>query len=813
MRQPKDAGVQSFSQSGSVTNVGHHRSRDFIPSLPALYLTAILAVLLPSPASHAQQTAAPAVEDEVGVDIHTVSLSPAELKTLSDSGVRWVRMDFDWSATERSRGEYDFRAYDAFLTALDSVHVRAILILAYRNALYDNGLSPASDEAREAFARWAAAAVAHFRGRGILWEMYNEPNAPFWLPRPNTDDYIKLALATGEAVEESAPDEKLIGPASGAIDPPFLEACFRAGLLNYWSAVSIHPYRPTDPETVADDLRNVRLLIRKYAPPGKSIPIIVSEWGYSAVSKGMDEQKQAERLAREWLVDIANDVPLTIWYDWRDDGRDSQNPEHHFGLLGAASGPAKPAYRAARALTGFLSGFRFNKRLALDQPEDYALLFTRGGELRLAAWTVGAPHEATVPASAGTFEATALDGEKLPSLDAGRGGLKVQLTTAPQYLAPGGPNPLLEVAAAWERLPLEIAVRTPADLPLHLHVKNPLSSPLRFSVKGEDIPSQAGPSASARPGAEATLELRAAALSRSLKPVTTRIELEAHGLGRLAQATWIVSLNPLRLTVLPATDNSLSLAIANPSGDPFQGTVRATGARGLDFVSSRAPLNLAPRSTDAIVKLPLARLPEADYTLGVEVVDPDGNIVLDSPSARFVRLSVLAGSRGGAEPAGYKLVSGGAESGAPPGEGGAAAALPSAGPPLAGMNALELTYRLPAAGASVRLIPEDSAHQQIPGKPLAIGLWLYGDASGVRPYVWIADSTGQIFEEGGGPVNWQGWRYVLIHINIPQGAYHGGANDGVIHYPIHWDSLLVLRNASKEEVRGNVYISSPTLIY
>ena len=35
-------------------------------------------------------------------------------------------------------------------------------------------------------------------GRGALWEMYNEPNiSPFWRPKPNTDDYIKLALEVG----------------------------------------------------------------------------------------------------------------------------------------------------------------------------------------------------------------------------------------------------------------------------------------------------------------------------------------------------------------------------------------------------------------------------------------------------------------------------------------------------------------------------------------------------------------------------------------------------------------------------------------
>ena len=789
-------------------NMARRWSRRFVRSLLILFVAGILATLLRSPALNAQGGAEPEVPEAVGVNIHTVDPQALDLKTLADSGVRWIRMDFSWDNTQRVPGEYDFGAYDGLLSALDSVHIRAILVLAYRNPLYDHGLSPSSDEARQAFARWAAAAAAHFHSRGVLWEMYNEPNARFWTPQPNTDDYIKLALATGEAIEESAPGESVIGPASAVIDLPFLEACFRAGLLNYWSAVSIHPYRMTDPETVADDLRDVRLLIRKYAPPGKTIPIMVSEWGYSARWNGMDEQKQAERLAREWLVATANDVPLTVWYDWRD-GADPQDPEQHFGLLSLPSRPVKPAYRAAGALTRFLNGFRFNKRLALDQPADHLLLFTRGTDIRLAAWTSGSPHSVTVPASAGRFDATGLEGQTRVPLEAGRGGLKLQLSSAPQYLAPEQPNRLLEVAAAWERLPLEIAVRAPGDLPFHFHVKNPLAAPLKLTVKATDFPAEAGPSATARPGAEVTLELLTRAVTRSLKPVSARVEVEAHGLGRLAQATSIAALNPMRLTILPATESFLPVAIVNPSGDAFHGSMRATADRGVNILAAGVPLDLAPGSTEATAKLPLAKPPD-DYTLGLEVADSDGNVVLDAPATRFVRLDVPSRPAAGIEAPGYRLVSGNTEGG---GEGVLSAALPAEGPPLPGMNSLKLTYRLPGSAASVRLVPADASHEQIPGKPQALGLWLCSEALGVRPYLRFVDSTGQAFEEGGGAVNWHGWRYVLIYVDVPRGSHHGGANDGVIHYPIHWDSLLVIKNGSNEESLGTVYLTGPTLIY
>jgi hypothetical protein len=234
--------------------------------------------------------------------------------------------------------------------------------------------------------------------------MYNEPNIhPFWRPKPNPDDYVKLALATAKAIREVAPDEIQIGPACSGVDLPFLETCFKGGLLEFWSGVSVHPYRQQDPETVADDYRKLRMLIRKYAPKDKTIPILSGEWGYSSVWSAFDEDRQGQMLPRQWLTNIANDVPLSIWYDWHDDGPDPEEAEHHFGTVRVDYAP-KPAYVAAKTLTEQLAGFRFNKRLALEDKRDYLLLFTKDTNIKVVVWTTAEPHEVVVPTSPGRFD-------------------------------------------------------------------------------------------------------------------------------------------------------------------------------------------------------------------------------------------------------------------------------------------------------------------------------------------------------------------------------------------------------------------------
>jgi len=41
----------------------------------------------------------------------------------------------------------------------------------------------------------------------------------------------------------------------------------------------------------------------------------------------------------------------------------------------------------------------------------------------------------------------------------------------------------------------------------------------------------------------------------------------------------------------------------------------------------------------------------------------------------------------------------------------------------------------------------------------------------------------------------------------------GGADDGVIHYPIRWDTLFLINNAEGKETQGIVFLSAPTLIF
>jgi hypothetical protein len=73
----------------------------------------------------------------VGVNIHFTRGHEQDLEMIAATGIRWIRMDFSWSGTERKRGEYDWSAYEELAANLERRGIRPYYILDYSNPLYE----------------------------------------------------------------------------------------------------------------------------------------------------------------------------------------------------------------------------------------------------------------------------------------------------------------------------------------------------------------------------------------------------------------------------------------------------------------------------------------------------------------------------------------------------------------------------------------------------------------------------------------------------------------------------------------------------
>jgi len=432
---------------------------DTIPGMSLripFFLLALLSSVLFTTAAPASSLPEAVIPAGVGINIHFTRGHEQDLDLMAAAGIKFVRQDLYWAGTEPRKGEYDWSEFDDLLTQLDRRGMHAYLILDYSHPLYEHDVtatnpitgetgerttaSPQHPESIAAFANWAAAAARHFHGRGVIWEIWNEPNISFWQPKPDVEQYTALALATCRAVRAADPDATIVAPASSEFPWPFLERFFQSGALEYLDAVSVHPYRPPQmpPETAAADFQRLRALIAKYAPAGKkNLPILSGEWGYSTHSKGgVTLDQQANFIARQQLSDLLCGVPLSIWYDWKNDGNDPAENEHNFGTVKPDLAP-KPAYGALQTLTRELGGGHLERRFDTGNTNDFVLLFRTGGEGRkLAAWTIAKARNVSLPlAHASTNQLAWINGAgQRGTMDATSGSLPLALDGTPKYI-------------------------------------------------------------------------------------------------------------------------------------------------------------------------------------------------------------------------------------------------------------------------------------------------------------------------------------------------------------------------------------------
>ena len=334
------------------------------------------------------------VTDGLGVNIHFMpawgGTALQNLDMIQAAGCKFVRMDCPWVGIEMTKGQYVFSDEDSLVSACAARGIRVIYNLDYSNSLYGSDYTSAAWQ--QGFTNFAWAAATHYKGDNIMWEVLNEPDGGVM----SASTYMTLAKQAIPAMRQADPNCTILGPAVSNIDASigqnYLTTCFQQGLLNLVDAVSVHPYRdatPGNPETVAADYTAVRNAMQTYG--GKTLPILDSEWGWSVGSGGLrpvaTAQLQGDYLARSFLINFSQGIPLSTWYDWENDGTDPTNPEENFGTV-AADLSLKPAYNEMQLLAESLRGETFTKQLSDGHASDWLLVFTApNGQQTLAAWT------------------------------------------------------------------------------------------------------------------------------------------------------------------------------------------------------------------------------------------------------------------------------------------------------------------------------------------------------------------------------------------------------------------------------------------
>ncbi|WP_154989397.1 cellulase family glycosylhydrolase [Priestia megaterium] len=349
------------------------------------------------------------LSDTMGVSIHELQWG-TNFSMLEDYGVNVVRDAIIWDVVETKPGIYDFTNngkinYDDFLQKFESHNVRPFLMLLYANKLYGSKRALNNDKLKQAYVNWVGATANRYKNKNIIWEIYNEPNIEkFWTPQTDSAlHYADVLKRTAPLIRKNDPSGMIVAPSlAGTTDSSlkWLEEIFKQGVLEYIDAVSVHPYRSTNPETVTKDYERIRNLISKYT--NKDIAIVNSEWGYSTVpnwnNKGSNaiasgELKQAQYDMRLLLIDNSQKIPVSIIYDWKNDGENPSDVEHHFGLLRYDQKTSKPSGTAFNILSKTLGDYRFVNRVDIGNSNDYLLKYMNDdSKVAYSYWTTQPEH-------------------------------------------------------------------------------------------------------------------------------------------------------------------------------------------------------------------------------------------------------------------------------------------------------------------------------------------------------------------------------------------------------------------------------------
>ena len=321
-------------------------------------------------------------------------------------GFQIVRKGVYWNDVEKVKGRYSFHSSEKQIEHAHNLGMTVVVTLFASNDLYEKqeGVRGViTEEGRQGFANFAAAAAAHYKGKNVIFEIWNEPNVrTFWgnhgthNTKPFADQYSALVNTVAPAMLKADPDAFIVaGSVSNYWEPSYqwTEFCFQNNILKSGiRAWSVHPYGVKSPEEHATGHKRTRELLVKYGAP--DMPMLNTErgfavaktatgegWSGGAADKSLDYQ--AWHFVRQLLIDQLHGVNFSVWYEY--------SGNEGFGLWNPDGSP-RPVVAALKELMAELSGYSIVKRLESDATQDYVLLLRNSaGAQKLALWTSPLP--------------------------------------------------------------------------------------------------------------------------------------------------------------------------------------------------------------------------------------------------------------------------------------------------------------------------------------------------------------------------------------------------------------------------------------
>jgi hypothetical protein len=298
-------------------------------------------------------------------------------------GVYWDRDPIPWGAVQPEKDKWDWTCPDAVAKFNREQGISSIILLSGCSA-WSNNTPPLTDEERAAYAEFVFRMVSRYKDTFKVWEIWNEPNIPFFWPEPNPEHYTLLLKEAYKAAKRADPTCTILAGNTSGPDLTFIRDIHEHGGWDYCDGICIHPYSMAGGPIPQRFDRICRMTKQLVNSTGRPKSVWITEMGWTAAGE-REERNQAIYLVQSYVIALANGVEKLCWFDLDD-------WEEKWGIIKTAS-PFKPklAYTACGLLTKALGspGKCAEFEGWLDTPEGTACYVFRksGGERVLIIWS------------------------------------------------------------------------------------------------------------------------------------------------------------------------------------------------------------------------------------------------------------------------------------------------------------------------------------------------------------------------------------------------------------------------------------------
>ena len=369
------------------------------------------------------------------------------MQTAAATGVGWVKEEFRWDWVEPSRDTWTWTCMDRVIDAERAGGLEILGLLDYSAGWAvgeDRAVSP-TPPPLDRWANYVRHTAEHYRGKVSAWEVWNEPNLPyFWAG--SKAQYADLLRVTYDTIKAVDPSALVLAPATSGVDES--DEWLSAIPADKYDAISLHLY--TEPDFLNDrrysyfgqGLPNLAAMVAQHG----NKPVWITEFGFSSGGGPQawyvgDEGAQARYLAQQIVetlaftgLRVARIMPYVF------------NDHEGFELVHGWTTP-KPAYAAFSTVVARLDGATPIGRIEAGSGV-FAFRFERAGQQIDVVWS-SAGGTATVP-SGGAADAWTLTGEK-STIDVSGTQVTLKVGADPIYLAHAPVGGAAPVGAAEQR--------------------------------------------------------------------------------------------------------------------------------------------------------------------------------------------------------------------------------------------------------------------------------------------------------------------------------------------------------------------------